>query len=157
MYDLPDPMPFYKIVWDIVRQIPTGTVATYGQIAAMIPVPEGVDPDDYARLGPRWVGDAMNAVSRVDEPTVPWHRVINAKGGISLPENSKSAALQRARLRAEQVLLDDQERVDLGEFGWEGADADWLEQHGLREPRSLKKPPPPPPQQDDTPKQLSLF
>lgn len=43
----------------------------------------------------------MNAVSRVDEPTVPWHRVINSKGGISLPENSKSAAIQRARLRAE--------------------------------------------------------
>jgi methylated-DNA-protein-cysteine methyltransferase-like protein len=157
MYDLPDPMPFYKIVWDIVRQVPIGTVTTFGQIASMIPVPEGVDPDDYARLGPRWVGDAMNAVSRVDEPTVPWHRVINAKGTISLPENSKGAALQRARLRAEMIEFDDKERVDLDEFGWEGADDDWLEQHGLRVARSIKKPPPPPPPQDDTPKQMSLF
>ncbi len=153
MYDLSDPMPFYKIVWDIVRQIPTGTVATYGQIAAMIPVPAGVEHDDYSRLGPRWVGDAMNAVSRIDEPTIPWHRVINAKGGISLPDTSKAAALQRARLRAEKVLLDDAERVDLDEFGWEGADAEWLEQHGLGVPRSLKKPSP----SDDTPKQMSLF
>ena len=151
MFNLPDPMPFYKIVWEIVRQIPTGIVATYGQIAAMIPAPTGVEPDDYDKLGARWVGDAMNAVSRVDEPTIPWHRVINGKGGISLPENSKSAALQRARLRAENVLLDGDERVDLDEFGWEGPDAQWIARHGLREPRSLKKPP------DDSPKQMSLF
>ncbi|MEP7291882.1 MAG: MGMT family protein, partial [Chloroflexota bacterium] len=161
MFNLPDPMPFYKIVWNIVRQIPTGTVATYGQIAAMIPTPEDVEDDDYAKLGPRWVGDAMNAVSRVDEPTTPWHRVINSKGGISLPENSKSAALQRARLRAENVLLDGDERVDLDEFGWEGPDTDWLQQQGLREPRSLKKPRSSKPHDeqppDDIPQQLSLF
>ena len=150
MYNLSDPMPFYKLVWDIVRQIPTSTVATYGQIAAMIPPPEGVEPDDYERLGPRWVGDAMNAVSRVDEPTIPWHRVINAKGGISLP-NSKSAALQRARLRAEDVLLDGDQRVDLDVFGWDGPDSAWSKQRGLRAPRSLRKPP------DDAPKQMSLF
>lgn len=154
MFNLPDPMPFYKIVWEIVRQVPASTVTTFGQIATMIPTPEGVEDDDYARLGPRWVGDAMNAVSRVDEPTVPWHRVINSKGGISLPENSKSAAIQRARLRAENTLLDNDERVDLDKFGWEGPDKRWLEEHGLLPPRSLKKPP-----QDDNnqPKQLSLF
>lgn len=153
MFNLPDPMPFYKIVWEIVRQVPTGTVTTFGQIATMIPTPDGVDEDDYVKLGPRWVGDAMNAVSRVDEPTVPWHRVINAKGNISLPENSKGAALQRARLRAEN-LLDENEHVDLDTFGWAGPDAKWLEAQGLREPRSLKKPPPP---EDNSPKQLSLF
>jgi methylated-DNA-protein-cysteine methyltransferase-like protein len=153
MFNLPDPMPFYKVVWDIVRQVPTGTVATYGQIASMIPPPKGVSEEDYAKLGPRWVGDAMNAVSRVDEPSIPWHRVINSKGGISLPETSTSAALQRARLRAEKVLLDDNddERVDLEEFGWEGPSAHWLDTHGLRRARSLRKPP------DDNPKQLSLF
>ena len=153
MYDLPDPMPFYKVVWEIVRQIPAGAVATYGQIAAMIPSPEGVEPDDYARLGARWVGDAMNAVSGVDDPAIPWHRVINSKGGISLPENSKSAALQRARLRAENVLLGSSERVDLAEFGWTGPDTVWLDERGLRPPRSFKKPPP----DEGTPQQLSLF
>ncbi len=161
MFNLSDPMPFYKIVWEIVRRIPTGTVATYGQIAGMIPAPEEVEEDDYHKLGPRWVGDAMNAVSRVDEPTIPWHRVINSKGGISLPETSKSAALQRARLRAENVRLEgDDERVDLGEFGWEGPDEAWLKQHGLRAPRSLKKLRAEKPRDnpsDDTPTQLSLF
>jgi methylated-DNA-protein-cysteine methyltransferase-like protein len=151
MYNLPDPMPFYKIVWEIVRQIPEGAAATYGQIAAMIPAPDGVAQEDYDRLGPRWVGDAMNAVSRVDEPTIPWHRVINGKGGISLPENSKAAALQRARLRAENVLLADDERVSLDEFGWDGPNALWLQKHGLYPPRPLKKP------KDDAPRQMSLF
>jgi methylated-DNA-protein-cysteine methyltransferase-like protein len=151
MYNLPDPMPFYKIVWEIVRQIPEGAVATYGQIAGMIPTPEGVEPADYDKLSPRWVGDAMNAVSRVDEPTIPWHRVINSKGGISLPETSKSAALQRARLRAEHMLIDSDEKVDLDQFGWEGPDSTWLREHGLHAPRSLRKPP------DDAPKQMSLF
>ena len=159
MIELPDPLAFYKIVWEIVRQIPEGTAATYGQIATMIPAPEGIAPEDYAKLGPRWVGDAMNAVSRVDEPTIPWHRVINAKGGISLPDDSKSAALQRARLRAEHILPDEGERVDLDEFGWEGPSQTWLNAHGLYPPRALKKakPTPPTPPSDDTPQQMSLF
>ncbi len=160
MYNLADPLPFYKIVWEIVRQIPAGAAATYGQIASMIPTPEGVDPVDYDRLGARWVGDAMNAVSRVDEPTIPWHRVINAKGGISLPETSKAAALQRGRLRAEGVLDNTSERVDLGEYGWEGPGAAWLDAHKLNPPRTLKKPPEaaaPSDPTDDTPHQLSLF
>src|SRR5690606_18343761 len=117
-YQLPDPQSFNRIVWDIVRQIPHGKVATYGQIAAMIPAPEGVDPEVYRRLGPRWVGDAMNAVSRVDEPTIPWHRVINSKGGISLPAESPSSAIQRGRLRHEGVEFDAKERVNLKRFGW---------------------------------------
>jgi methylated-DNA-protein-cysteine methyltransferase-like protein len=151
MYNLPDPLPFYKIVWEIVRQIPEGVVATYGQIAGMIPPPDGVEPADYSKLGARWVGDAMNAVSRVDEPTTPWHRVINGKGGISLPENSKAAALQRARLRAEHILDDTKERVDLDRFLWDGPSGKWLDERGLNPPRSLRKPP------DDSPKQMSLF
>ncbi len=156
MYNLADPLPFYKIVWEIVRQIPAGAAATYGQIASMIPAPEGVDPVDYARLGARWVGDAMNAVSHVDEPNIPWHRVINAKGGISLPDTSKAAALQRGRLRAEGILLASSERVDLDEFGWEGPSAVWVEQHKLHPPRTIKKPPSDSPP-DDMPQQMSLF
>lgn len=136
----PDPRAFYEIVWKIVRQVPVSIVTTFGQIASMIPPPDGVEPADYQKLGPRWVGDAMNAVSRVDEPTVPWHRVINSKGGISLPEESISAAQQRTRLRAEGVL-DDREHVDLNRYGWEGPDTAWLEENGLLPPRSLKKPP----------------
>jgi methylated-DNA-protein-cysteine methyltransferase-like protein len=150
MIELPDPGPFYETVWLIVRQIPQGSAATYGQIAGMIPPPSGIDQEDYDRLGPRWVGDAMNAVSRLDDPAIPWHRVINSKGGISLPPDSPAAALQRARLRHEGIL-NDREQVDLSACGWEGPDAAWCEAHGLYRPRSLKPPAP------DGPQQLSLF
>ena len=147
----PDARAFYQIVWEIVRQVPRGRVTTFGQIASMIPAPQGVEPADYERLGPRWVGDAMNAVSRVDEPTVPWHRVINGKGTISLPPESISAAQQRARLR-EEGMLDAREKVDFSQFAWDGPDADWLAARSLRAPRSLKPTPP-----DDPPGQLRLF
>jgi methylated-DNA-protein-cysteine methyltransferase-like protein len=149
---LNDPLPYYRIVWDIVRQVPRGKVTTYGQIASMIPPPAELDiePKDYEKLAPRWVGDAMNAVSRIDEKTVPWHRVINSKGGISLPEDSISAAQQRARLKAEN-LLDARELVDLEQHGWDGPDDEWLKAKALLKPRSLKKQP------TDPPGQLRLF
>jgi len=130
---------FNPVVWDIVRQIPRGEVATYGQIAGMIPPPDGVNPADYARLGPRWVGDAMNAVSGVDEPTVPWHRVINARGGISLPPESRAAKTQRLRLEAEGVVFGKKDTCNLEEFGWNGPDADWLNAHGLLPAKPLRK------------------
>jgi len=139
MITLPDPIIYYRIVWEIVRQIPAGKVATYGQIASMIPSPEGVESVDYEKLAPRWVGDAMNAVSRVDDPSIPWHRVINGKGGISLPEESISAALQRARLRHEGSMPDEAERVNLDNYLWE-PDRNWVWEHGLRPPKSVKKP-----------------
>ncbi|MCC6614403.1 MAG: MGMT family protein [Anaerolineae bacterium] len=137
----PNPRSFHEIVWEIVRQVPAGIVTTFGQIASMIPTPEGVDAADYQKLGPRWVGDAMNAVSWVDEASVPWHRVINSKGTVSLPEETIAAAQQRSRLRAEGVL-DARDHVDLNRYGWEGPDAAWLETNGLLKPRSLKKQPP---------------
>ncbi len=140
-YDNPDPDSFNPLVWSIVRQIPAGQVSTYGQIASMIPPPDGIEPPDFDRLGPRWVGDAMNAVSRIDDPTIPWHRVINAKGGISLPPGSKSAVLQRQRLEDEGVLFGKGETVDLNTVGWEGPDASWLRYHGFNPPRPLRKPP----------------
>ena len=84
MINLPDPVPYYRLVWEIVRQVPAGKVTTFGQIASMIPPPDGIEMDDYAKLGARWVGDAMNRVSTIDDPDVPWHRVINAKGINSL-------------------------------------------------------------------------
>lgn len=152
MYTLPDPLPFYRIVWEIVRQIPYAQVATYGQIASMIAPPSGIEAEDYDKLGPRWVGDAMNNVSRVDEPTVPWHRVINSRGGISMADDNPASALQRARLRHEGVVFGAKELIDLNDFGWDGPDAAWLKEHGLFAPRPIKKKP-----DDDAPKQLSLF
>ncbi len=151
MMALSDPEAFNRIVWEIVRQVPAGQVTTFGQIASMIPAPEGVDPDSYSRLVPRWVGDAMNAVSWNDDKTVPWHRVINSKGTISLPPESQSAALQRARLRHEGVEFNAREQVNFDLWGWEGPDAAWCADRGLYMPKSLRTKP------DDGPQQLSLF
>ncbi len=135
----PVPEVFNPLVWEIVKQIPRGRVATYGQIASMIPAPDGVADADYDRLGPRWVGDAMNAVSSIDEPTVPWHRVINVKGGISLPEGSRSAFLQRVRLEAESVDFNSKALVDFNLVGWDGPDVGWLRERALLTPKPLIK------------------
>jgi methylated-DNA-protein-cysteine methyltransferase-like protein len=111
----PDPAAFNRRVWDIVRQIPAGRVASYGQIAWLMPPPEGVEVPAYLALGPRWVGSAM---ARCPDD-VPWQRVINAKGEISL---RPGAERQRRELEAEGVLFDDSGRVDLARFGWRPAD-----------------------------------
>jgi len=139
MFNPPNPKVFNALVWEIVKQIPSGKIATYGQIASMIPPPEGVEPPDYDRLSPRWVGNAMNAVSGPHEITVPWQRVINSKGTISLPEGSAAATIQRQRLEAEGVKFDEKERVDFEVVGWDGPDSAWLKDKGLFPPRSLKK------------------
>jgi len=139
MYNPPDSKTYNMIVWEIVRQIPPGRVSTYGQIASMIPPPQSVEPPAYEKLSPRWVGSAMNAISGVDEHAIPWQRVINSKGTISLPPGSSAAHEQQARLLAEGVVFDTQGRVDFDVYGWDGPDEHWLKDHGLVAPRSLKK------------------
>lgn len=147
----PDPIAFNNTVWKIVAQIPSGVVSTYGQIASMIPAPPGVDQDDYDRLGAVWVGKAMNAVSSSDDKAVPWQRVINSQGGISLPEGTRAAVEQHARLVAEGVTFEKNGRVNLNTFGWEGPGTEWLRANRLLNPRPLKKP------KDEHPDQLKLF
>ncbi|HSQ27007.1 MAG TPA: MGMT family protein [Anaerolineales bacterium] len=111
----PDPHLFRLHVWEMVRKIPVGKVATYGQIAALVPIPAGLSPKDYKAFGPRWVGGAMAACP----PDVPWQRVINAQGKISLKRGSGESE-QRALLEAEGVVFDERQKVDLKRFGWEG-------------------------------------
>ncbi|MFP4323226.1 MAG: MGMT family protein, partial [Anaerolineales bacterium] len=127
-------------------------VTTYGQIAAMIPPPEGVPEDDYKRLAPRWVGQAMNKVSAADSGLIPWWRVVNGRGSISLPEGSRAALQQINRLKREEVIFDAKEHIDLAVFGWAGPPATWCAEQGLRPAPALTDPPDP-----DTPRQLSLF
>jgi methylated-DNA-protein-cysteine methyltransferase-like protein len=98
-------------VWDIVRQIPNGQVSTYGQIAALIPPPQGVSEKDYQAWGARWVGGAMAACP----DGVPWQRVINAQGKISLRPGGGHER-QRQLLEAEGVLFDAREKIDLSRF-----------------------------------------
>ncbi|HEX7975237.1 MAG TPA: MGMT family protein [Anaerolineales bacterium] len=111
----PDPLAFNAQVWEIVRQIPSGTVATYGQIAGLIPTPQGISTRDYGAFGARWVGGAMAACP----PDVPWQRVINSQGQISLRRGGGHIR-QRQLLEDEGVVFDERERVNLAHFGWKG-------------------------------------
>lgn len=90
----------------VVRRIPRGRVATYGQVARL------------AGLGaqPRLVGYALAALP--DETTVPWHRVVNAQGRVSPRAHAGPDALQRALLERERVRFDAVGRIDLARYRW---------------------------------------
>lgn len=108
----PNQPAYYEQVWTLVRQVPQGKVVTYGQIAQMIPLPAGMDPQEYKAFGPRWVGDAMAAC-----PTdVPWQRVINAQGKISDRPGSQT---QRHRLEQEGIVFVN-DKVNLKLYQWQG-------------------------------------
>jgi len=123
---LPDAA-FKAMVWKIARTIPAGKVATYGQIAAFIPAPEGVSPQGYQTARARWAGQSMAECPH----DVPWQRVINAQGMIS---PRKGAEEQRRLLEAEGVLFDARGRINLARFGWAGPSSDWLKANGLLVP-----------------------
>ena len=99
----------YILIWDVVRRIPRGRVATYGQVAGLAGLP------GHARL----VGYALHA-SAAD--ALPWHRVVNAEGRLSLARTNASAGTtQRLRLEWEGVRFDARGRVDMGRHRWKPA------------------------------------
>ena len=106
---------FRQQVWVIARKIPAGKVASYGQIAGMIPPPGGMDAKAYLAFGARWVGGAMAACPE----GIPWWRVVNARGEISLRGGADE---QRRRLEEEGIQFDQRGRIDLKCFKWTGAD-----------------------------------
>lgn len=110
----PDPQAFNQRVWELVRKVPPGKVATYGQIALMLPAPEGVELESYKAFGPRWVGGAMAACPE----DVPWQRVINSQGKIS---ERPGAQKQRVLLEGEGIEFV-KDKVDLKKYGWGGLD-----------------------------------
>ena len=110
----PDPQGFRIHVWELVRLIPIGKVATYGQIAAYLPITLGMSTQDFRAFAPRWVGGAMAACPA----DVPWQRVINSQGKISLKGSDQTR--QQELLEAEGVKFDEHQRVDLKRFGWNG-------------------------------------
>jgi methylated-DNA-protein-cysteine methyltransferase related protein len=99
------------LVYAAVRRIPPGRVATYGQIASMV------------GLGglARQVGYALNALPA--HTGVPWHRVINARGQISLRRVFGAEIEQRLRLEREGVRFTAAGGVALAEFGWRAGPA----------------------------------
>ena len=97
----------YERIYAVVRQIPKGRVATYGQVAALAGLP------GHARQ----VGYALHALA--EGSTVPWHRVINAKGEVSLRVEAGWDNFQRHLLEEEGVVFDNRGRVDLERERWE--------------------------------------
>ena len=95
----------YDRIWRQVRRIPQGRVATYGQIADLARIPRGA----------RQVGYALHALTQ--HSGVPWHRVLNARGTISL-RSGGAPETQRIRLEREGVRFDAGGRTDLARFRW---------------------------------------
>ena len=104
--------PFYEQVWALTREVPEGRVATYGQIAKLVPEPVGISAEEYQMTGARWVGMALAACP----DDVPWQRVINSQGKIS---QRAEAGKQKHLLQAEGVLFLN-EKIDLQEYQWRG-------------------------------------
>lgn len=107
----PNKQHYYEQVWSLVKQIPDGRVATYGQITKILPQPEGISEDDFQLSASRWVGLAMAACPN----DVPWQRVVNSQGKISHPEADK----QRKRLQEEGVYFS-KDKLDLSQYQWSG-------------------------------------
>jgi methylated-DNA-protein-cysteine methyltransferase-like protein len=98
----------YSRIHEVVRRIPHGRVASYGQVAHEAGLP------GHARQ----VGYAMAALP--DESDVPWHRVVNARGEISRRAGGTAfERIQRVLLEAEGVVFDARDRIDLDRFGWD--------------------------------------
>jgi methylated-DNA-protein-cysteine methyltransferase related protein len=98
--------PSYRRIYAVVRRIPRGRVATYGQVAML------------AGLGghARQVGYAMHALAKGS--SVPWHRVINARGEISRRRRPGEELSQRMLLEREGVRFDARGRVALARLQW---------------------------------------
>jgi methylated-DNA-protein-cysteine methyltransferase-like protein len=96
----------YARIYAVVRRIPRGRVATYGQVARLAGIP------GHARQ----VGYALHAMAT--EGPVPWHRVINARGEISRRSHPGSDEEQRQFLELEGVAFNASGRVDLARYQW---------------------------------------
>lgn len=104
----PEERPLYERIYAIVRQIPYGQVATYGQIAEIT-----------GGCSARLVGYALAALRSGDQPDVPWQRVINRKGEISILDPIGGYE-QRRLLEAEGVHFNERDQVDFETYGWLG-------------------------------------
>jgi len=99
---------FQKKVYEIVRSIPEGRVVSYGGVAALLGQPRAA----------RGVGAALASID--DGHEIPWWRVVNRNGEISIAHYSLSRPLQRVLLEREGVEFDDRDRIDWDRFGWDG-------------------------------------
>ena len=100
------PKTFSERVYDVVRRIPAGRVLSYGDVAALLGTPRAA----------RGVGWALNALD--GDSSVPWWRVINKRGAISIRHPDVSPKVQRALLEDEGVRFDADGCVDWALVRW---------------------------------------
>ena len=110
----------HQTIYEVVKTIPAGVVATYGQVAAIV------------GCGPRLVGYALASLPAGMD--VPWQRVINSQGKISTRSDGAADPRQRQALIREGIVFGLKGTVDLKRFGWDGPDWDWLYERGLQPP-----------------------
>lgn len=106
---------FFEQVYKVVQRIPPGKVSSYGRIAAMLGHPRAA----------RAVGYALSALKNPEKQgytsaNVPWQRVVNSQGRISIRHREQTANRQAEILRAEGVAVDENGRIDLSIYLWEG-------------------------------------
>lgn len=101
-------MSTYDRIYDIVRQIPVGKVATYGQVAEL------ANLAGKARL----VGYALYRVD-TQSSDIPWHRVINAKGEISHSTLRRGTDYyQKTLLEEEGIIFTSDGKIKLSQYQW---------------------------------------
>lgn len=99
---------WYRNVWKVVSEIPSGHVLTYGEVARLAGLPTAARRVSQAlRRAPRGLG-------------LPWHRVINSQGKISFPEDSSGWVRQKNKLEEEGVVFL-KGKINLDQFGYRGA------------------------------------
>lgn len=98
---------FFTQVYFLVTLIPWGKVASYGQIAALLDQPRAA----------RTVGWALSQLP--EQTTVPWHRVINSKGRVSIKSAQFTAALQQSMLEQEGIIFDGMGYCDMAIYQWQ--------------------------------------
>ncbi len=96
-----------RVYW-LVQQVPAGHVVTYGQVALLAGSPRAA----------RAVGTLMRN-SLANGVELPWHRVINASGGISFKGDFARAELQRRLLDEEGVVFGNNGKCDLEQYRWD--------------------------------------
>ena len=99
---------WYQNVWKVVSEIPSGHVLTYGEVARLAGMPRQA----------RRVSQALRRAPQGIK--LPWHRVINAQGKISFPEDSSGWQEQKDMLQDEGVVFLNG-KIDLEHFGYRGA------------------------------------
>tara|TARA_B100000902_G_scaffold392456_1_gene444896 strand:+ start:864 stop:1175 length:312 start_codon:yes stop_codon:yes gene_type:complete len=101
-----DDLTLRQRILTIVKEIPEGCVATYGQVAKLAGLP------GYARV----VGQALNKLP--SDTQLPWHRVISASGRMSLSEDSDAFLEQKEKLLSDGITIQET-RIDLKEYQWQ--------------------------------------